>query len=57
MACSKALRKSSAGDKPVAKNVIKTKNGLRPKNRGKQKQNRGGRLLLDRQKPWACGLA
>jgi hypothetical protein len=27
-------------DKPVAKNAIKPKNGHRPKNRGKQKQNR-----------------
>jgi hypothetical protein len=28
-------------DKPVAKNAIKQKNWLRPKNRGKQKQTRG----------------
>jgi hypothetical protein len=28
-------------DKPVAKNAIKPKNGLRPKNKGEQKQNRG----------------
>jgi hypothetical protein len=44
-------------DKPVVKNAIKPKNGLRPKNRGKQTKTEAEGLLLNRQKAGTCGLA
>jgi hypothetical protein len=49
-------------DKPVTKNkkrdTIKPKNGLRPKNRGKQKQKRGrGAAAEPTKSTWTWGLA
>jgi hypothetical protein len=42
---------------PVGKKRNKTKKGLRPKNSGKQKQNRGREAVLpNRQIAWTCSL-